>query len=82
MLTGLGALEPDDVRRVLLMRPDVAAAVEIRLRRCYEVTLDMLRERRATLDAVAAALLEHGAIGGAEITSLVAEVWPKGLAPG
>jgi ATP-dependent Zn protease len=71
MLTGLGALEQGDVERVLLTRPDGAAAVEERLRRCYDATVEMLLARRAAVDLVAAALLEHDALDGDEIAALV-----------
>lgn len=70
-LTGVGDLDQQEVARILMTRPDIAAATESRLRRCYQAALDLLRTRRDALDAMADALLEHGALDSAEIASIV-----------
>lgn len=72
---GLGAsglaYVPGEPDRVLLMRPDLLAAVQGSLDQAYARAKDLLNANRASLDALATALFERGYLDAAEIDAVL-----------
>jgi ATP-dependent Zn protease len=72
---GLGAsglaYVPGEPDRVLLMRPDLLAAVQGSLDKAYARAKDLLNTNRPSLDALANALFERGYLDAAEIEAVL-----------
>lgn len=70
-LLWLGLWGECDLGSLLMSRPDLARRVEARLNTAYGEVSNLLREHRAALDALAAALLEREVLTGTEVEAIV-----------
>jgi hypothetical protein len=80
--TGLAHI-PGSPERLLLMNPQLLAAVQASLDRAYARAKNLLTANRSSLDALATALFERGYLDAAEIETVLqkAPLVRKGLAP-
>lgn len=76
-VSGLAHL-PGEPDHLLLMRPNLLAAVQASLDQAYARAKDLLNANRASLDALATALFERGYLDAAEIEAVL-QVTPLAL---
>ncbi|MBB5693583.1 AAA family ATPase [Muricoccus pecuniae] len=70
-LLWLGLWDERELASLLLSRPDLARRVDERLNAAYAEVCGLLREHRAVLDTLVAALLDREVLTGAEVEAIV-----------
>jgi hypothetical protein len=70
-LAWTGAPAAADLSKVFQRQPHVAKTVEEKMALAYQKALDVARSHRTGIKALAAALVERGAVDGAEAVSLL-----------
>jgi hypothetical protein len=71
-LWSVGIPDAQEIKTILLARPDLADRVEAKMQDAYADAVALIRMHRSALDALVGALLASEVLDGTEVTAIIA----------